>query len=328
MRSLIMASRLSRWCLAAGLLAVGTLWPLLLRAQTPEPSFRELVRQRLQQRQAAFSPKPRPSKLAKVRPLFADSFALSKLVSSEDLLRGVGGGIAADSDHPFQVGLLQASLSDPHAALFCGGSLLNQRFVLTAAHCSDDFPATSVQVLSGTRRLDGSGVRRNVRRIVLHPLWDSQTFDYDVAIWELDQPVADVAGAAFASADDDAKAEQSQALMMATGWGALGPDGDVPVDLQKITIPYVQREQCNDWDSYRGAITPRMLCAGLDQGGVDTCKGDSGGPLTLANHLIGIISWGADSCGMANYYGVYTRLSDLQIRQFIDSTLLTLSAPR
>lgn len=320
-----MASRLSRWPLAAAHLIVGTFWPLVLRAETPTPSFRELVRQRLQQRQALFAPRPRPPKLAKARGLFADSFVLSKLASSEDFLRGVGGGIAADSDHPFQVGLLQADISDPHAALYCGGSLLNERFVLTAAHCSDDFAATTVQVLSGTRRLDGSGVRRTVRRIVVHPLWDPQTFDYDVAIWELDQPVLDVTGASLATPEDDAKAEQSQALMMATGWGAVGPDGDVPVDLQKITIPYVNREQCNDWDSYRGAITSRMLCAGLDQGGVDTCKGDSGGPLTIANHLIGIISWGADTCGMANYYGVYTRLSDPQIRQFIDSTLSALT---
>ena len=70
-------------------------------------------------------------------------------------------------------------------AQFCGGTLVKSNFVVTAAHCSDFFTADQVQVLTGTRRLDGTGERRDVVRIAVHPEWNSTTLDNDVAVWEL-----------------------------------------------------------------------------------------------------------------------------------------------
>lgn len=110
-------------------------------------------------------------------------------------------------------------------------------------------------------------------------------------------------------------------LLTATGWGSLGSGAMIPIALKKIRIPLVDHDNCNDDNSYRGLITPRMVCAGLDQGGIDTCEGDSGGPLTIANLLIGVVSWGGKTCGSPNYFGVYTRVADPEIRQFIDSVV-------
>ena len=111
-------------------------------------------------------------------------------VSGEELMslvqpRIVGGTVAGAGDNPFQVALLRASQPNNAAAQFCGGTLVRPNMVVTAAHCSDFITAPQVQVLTGTQLLDGSGTRRNVARIAIHPSWNSNTFDNDVAVWEL-----------------------------------------------------------------------------------------------------------------------------------------------
>lgn len=227
------------------------------------------------------------------------------------------GGVAANAqDHPFQVGLLSKSITSNFDAQFCGGTLINSRTVVTAAHCSDFAMPSQVQVLVGTRKLDGSGRRVNVSKITLHQSWNPQTFDNDVAVWRLSQPVSVTKYASLAVSDGSVGD-----LLLTTGWGSLSSGGTFPVDLQKVAVPLVSRTNCNDQNSYNGAITSSMLCAGRDSGGVDSCQGDSGGPLTQgANNtvLTGITSWGR-GCAVANLHGVYTRVSNPSIKSFIEA---------
>ena len=224
--------------------------------------------------------------------------------------RIVGGVVAAAADNPFQVGLLNKSVSDNFNAQFCGGTLYKNRYVITAAHCGRWNP-NSVQVLTysapipGVRRLrGGTGVRRNVARIDIHPGYRAATFDYDVAVWTLTAPVpGGVSVGSLASADPAVGTG-----MLATGWGSLSSGGLFPNELRKVTLPLVSFANCNDANSYNGAITARMLCAGLDAGGIDTCQGDSGGPLARGSTLHGIVSWG-NGCARPNKHGVYARVS-------------------
>lgn len=223
----------------------------------------------------------------------------------------VGGTVAGANDNPFQVGLLSKSVASNFDAQFCGGTLVKANVIVTAAHCSDFVTAGQVQVLTGTRNLDGTGTRRDVVSIAIHPNWNPNTFDYDVAVWTLSSSTSGIPFASLASADPAVGTN-----LLVTGWGALTEGGSFPIDLRKATVPLVSATNCNDRNSYRGAITARMICAGFDNGGVDSCQGDSGGPLTQGSVLTGIVSWG-NGCARRNKFGVYSRVSNASIRSFI-----------
>ena len=228
--------------------------------------------------------------------------------------RIVGGTPATASDNPFQVGLLMKSQTDNFKAQFCGGTLIGATVVVTAAHCSDFVTAAQVQVLTGTRKLDGTGKRTDVTSIKIHKDWNADTFDNDVAVWRLSTPVTGITFATLASTEAAAGVQ-----LLASGWGTLSAGGTRPVDLMKVPVPVAQLSNCNDANSYNGDITNQMFCAGLEVGGKDTCQGDSGGPLTggAANGVLnGIVSWGR-GCAMANFFGVYTKVANPSINQFI-----------
>ena len=240
------------------------------------------------------------------------------LSASEIDGRIVGGKVAGVNVHKFQVGLLTKNIADNFNAQFCGGTLIKNNIVVTAAHCSDTVTANQVQVLTGTQNLDGTGVRRNVTAIHIHPNWNPNTFDYDVAVWVLATPTSGIPFATLASADPPVGSS-----LRVTGWGALTEGGSFPDNLRVVNVPLVSRANCNDANSYSGDITARMICAGLNAGGKDSCQGDSGGPLTdnLGNGfkvLTGIVSWGT-GCARANLPGIYSRVSNASIRNFIIS---------
>jgi trypsin len=227
--------------------------------------------------------------------------------------RIVGGTVAGLSDNPFQVALLTKNIANNRSAAFCGGTLYKSNFVITAAHCSDFTTASQVQVLTGTRNLDGTGVRRNVTLIRIHPSWNPSTFNNDVAVWQLSTAATGIPLASLATLDP-----ADGTSLLATGWGTLTEGGSLPINLRKVSLPLTNRTNCNDANSYNGQITTNMLCAGRDSGGIDTCQGDSGGPLTRGSILTGIVSWG-NGCARPNLFGVYTRVSQATIRNFITS---------
>ncbi|MGB3554798.1 MAG: serine protease, partial [Jannaschia sp.] len=232
--------------------------------------------------------------------------------------RIVGGNTATATQNPFQVALLLRSDPSAVSGQFCGGTLVSETRVVTAAHCSDFINARDVAVLGGTRQLGTGGTRVNVRRIVLHPGWNPTSFDNDVAVWELSDPIRGVPFARLATRDG---ATGSNHLV--TGWGRLAEGGSSTATLQAVTVPLVSRANCNDANSYDGGITGNMICAGVDTGGRDSCQGDSGGPLTGGSGnstLTGVVSWGF-GCARPNLFGVYARVSASGIRTFLEDNL-------
>lgn len=242
--------------------------------------------------------------------------------------RIVGGTMASAGTHPFQVGLLYKALPDNWDAQFCGGTLIAERFVVTAAHCSDTVtnPLAQVEVLVGTQKLDGSGTRVGVNRITIHPRWRSATNDYDVAVWELATPVTGIAFATLAGTQPTVAGTP----LRVTGWGRLREiatiAADYPLDLMQVDVPFVPtaRRACG----LQRKVTARMICAG--EAGKDSCKGDSGGPLTINRgagftELVGIVSFG-NGCARAGYPGVYTNVAEGRVNSFIRD--IALAPPR
>ncbi|HET7678732.1 MAG TPA: serine protease [Xanthobacteraceae bacterium] len=235
-----------------------------------------------------------------------------------DLARIVGGVQSQPGRWPFQAGLLLASESNNRQALFCGGSVIDEEFVLTAAHCTDFLQAGDLHILTGTQSLVAGGTRHEVGRIRIHPQYDGFTFDFDVALVQLKTKITDVRPRQMANVITRAQASvlaQPGTTSFVTGWGDTGTS--FPKMLREVSVPIVDRDRCNSERSYDGHITPRMLCAGLRNGGKDSCQGDSGGPLVVMDKFrrfqtqAGIVSWGI-GCALPHFYGVYTRLAVLE----------------
>ena len=221
----------------------------------------------------------------------------------------VGGGPAGQGQNRWITSL---QYQDEH---FCGGALVADRWVLTAAHCvideSASDPRFSVWVGGNDLRQATQGIRRDVIQIVMHPAYDDFTTANDIALLQLSSAVPDsipLVQLATAQIMSNAAAPNNPATI--SGWGVLSENGNMPDVLHEVVVPIVSNATCNGPQSYPGEISAKQICAGLRDGGKDSCYGDSGGPLWLSfsgtDYHLGIVSFG-DGCALPDKYGVYTR---------------------
>jgi trypsin len=237
----------------------------------------------------------------------------------------VGGTPAAGGAWPSLVALV-APGTDAVQGQFCGGTLIAPTVVLTAAHCvTDEAGAVTapagVEVLAGTQDLGSGGERIPVSVVRPHPAFGADGDPYDAAILILARPSAAPA-APYARNGQDGDAERPGAI---AGWGESAEgNGQYPAALAEAAVTIFPSARCA---SALGSAFTRgaVLCAGSMAGGVDSCTGDSGGPLRDASGvLVGIVSWGV-GCARPGLPGVYTRVSALTA--WIDRTVAAPNAP-
>ncbi len=239
--------------------------------------------------------------------------------------RIIGGVVSAVNAWPSVVSLQLVAASGTVIGPFCGGNLIADKWVLTAAHCMYDdagklLRLQDLQVLVGTQRVDTSvgGEYQPVANIFVHPSFNPKTFDADLALLELAYPLGRRAMALYPVPPVAyPTVPENRALATVVGWGATVFENGQPVpssfsaQLREVEVPVVTNEVCQG--IYAG-LTRNMLCAGYAEGGKDSCAGDSGGPMMvrLQNgdfQQAGIVSTG-DGCAQRNAYGIYTRVAN------------------
>lgn len=215
--------------------------------------------------------------------------------------RIVGGQPAPSGAFPFA-----AAITTPARFQYCGGTVIADRAVLTAAHC---------QVQAGDLVLVGS-VNLNTARPVrvaesrINAKFNSITMDYDVAVAVLDAP-AGVPVAPLALVVTSSKAT-------VIGWGATSEGGEGTNALQQVSMPLWSAEDCR---RVYPTLTSRQVCAGKVEGGGDSCQGDSGGSLLTGGDpwlVLGVVSFGI-GCARPGVPGVYSDLRAPEMRAWVEA---------
>lgn len=232
-------------------------------------------------------------------------------------LRVVNGWPAQKNEWPWIAQLRQ------NGKQFCGGSLIDDRHILTAAHCVAHM--SPQQVASLTIVLGDHAIREHgetqtfeskASRVVRHKEFSQQTLHKDVAMVTLANPVPSsysktIRPVCLASGSDQYTGRKGTVV----GWGSLYENGPQPNELMELTMEIWDQQKCSTTYGAQapGGIMPHMLCAG--QKGQDSCSGDSGGPMVVGNgntwEQVGVVSWGI-GCGKAHFPGVYTRVTAMR----------------
>ncbi|XP_026759202.2 trypsin CFT-1-like [Galleria mellonella] len=223
--------------------------------------------------------------------------------------RIVGGSVTNINSYPDIASLLY-SWNGVTFSQSCGGSILNHRSVLSAAHCFYGDPANRWRIRVGSTYANSGGVVYNIASIINHPLYNVVTSDNDVSILRTATNIVFsnvVQAASIASANYNLADNQ---IVYAAGWGTTSYGGPSSEQLRHVQIWTINQATCRNRYAELGlTVTDNMLCSGwLDVGGRDQCQGDSGGPLYHNRVVVGVCSWGAQ-CALARYPGVNARVS-------------------
>ncbi|XP_069802769.1 chymotrypsinogen A-like [Dendropsophus ebraccatus] len=231
----------------------------------------------------------------------------SKIVNGEEAVSG---------SWPWQV-----SLQTNTAFHYCGGSLISDLWVVTAAHCE---VSTSDRVILCEHDLSSNAEpiqTKSIARVLTHPGYSDSTFTNDIALVKLTSAATITTRVSpvciAASADVFSVGERC----VTTGWGYInGITQTSPSKLQQVTLPLLSDTECQRY--WGDQIQSNMICAGASK--ADACKGDSGGPLVCQRDgtwiLTGIVSFGSPIC-YGYIPGVYAKVTAL--RSWMDQTIAT-----
>ncbi|KAM9349497.1 vitamin K-dependent protein C [Symphorus nematophorus] len=224
----------------------------------------------------------------------------------------VGGEVGKKGESPWQVLLLNAK-----GRFHCGGVLIDENWVLTAAHCMDNNLRFRVRLGDYERRRDeGTEVTLRVTKAFKHPDYNSLTVDNDIALLRLETPAPFSDYIVPICLPGRAMAERvlhlNGTITVVTGWGKEDLDSSqFSSALNVIKVPLVDHDVCSRQMSNN--ISHNVLCAGILGQRMDACEGDSGGPMVTLYRdtwfLVGLVSWG-EGCGMEDKLGIYTKVAN------------------
>ncbi|MEH0370590.1 S1 family peptidase [Vibrio mimicus] len=232
--------------------------------------------------------------------------------------RIINGSDATLGEWPSIVALVKSG-QNAFDGQFCGGSFLGGRYVLTAAHCVEFMDPAKLDAVIGINNLNNEGsegIRVPVRRIYVHEDYFNSNLVNDIAILEL---AREVSSPAIRIADATTRISTAAGSRMSVaGWGTTTPSGSsvYPSVLQKVDVNLQDQSTCymamSGLNPSGISFNPNStnFCAGTANN-EDSCRGDSGGPIIVADTgvQLGIVSWGSAVCATSGTYGVYTNIS-------------------
>jgi len=227
-------------------------------------------------------------------------------VKNQQSERIVGGVEAVPHEFPWQVALVVDN------AWFCGATIISADWILTAAHCTDG--GRSFEVILGAHNkniVESTQVRIIPSQFTMHPRWNSNKLQNDVALIKLPTPVSFTPEIAPICLAPNTEPDHVGDILLASGWG-LDSDGasSTVANLRKVTAPGISSADCRA--VYGNNVLDSVLCIDTT-GGHGTCNGDSGGPLSYINNgvynQVGLVSFGSASGCELGYPTGFSRIS-------------------
>ncbi|XP_013141666.1 PREDICTED: trypsin 3A1-like [Papilio polytes] len=229
----------------------------------------------------------------------------------EPEVRIVGGVNTTCTEFPHQISFIVNN------SFFCGGFIVSERFILTAAHCAQNVdPSTVVLRAGSTFRRNGTIIP--IIEVIPHPEYDNPPFDKDIAVMKTEETIQFNSCTQPIALPPKGLTARAGSKILVSGWGRTQEGAStIPERLMAVNLTVVDRRACRLAYIADVNITRNMLCAGnFFLGGESTCQGDSGGVGSIDGVARGIVSFGR-GCGEPLSPSVFTDISAPMMRDFI-----------